>query len=142
MRETIAMRETIVCRGHENVLSTHKATIEITKELELTKKGDCIVGVGADRGFAELSPSFLDKLKGECGVEIVFECGGVKDVVHALGSPDLVLDHPGDMVIRKSGFVDNRTLAVNSDKAAADLSRELVEVLKGGGELLVTLSLN
>lgn len=133
------MKEIIVCRGHENVLSTHRTTIEITKEAELTLAGDCIVGVGADKGMLDLSEEFKERLKSECEVEIVFECGGVKDVVHARGSPKLVLDHPSDMVIRKSDYICGRTLAVGADKASIDLKRELVEKLKTGAELKVTL---
>jgi hypothetical protein len=34
------------------------------------------------------------------------------------------------MVVRKSSYVDDRTLAISADKAAADLSRELVEKLR------------
>ncbi|MBM4400405.1 MAG: DUF371 domain-containing protein, partial [Crenarchaeota archaeon] len=45
-------------------------------------------------------------------------------------SPQLTLSHPTDMVIRKSDYVCNRTLAVHADKAAQDLSRELVEKLR------------
>ena len=34
------------------------------------------------------------------------------------------------MVIRKSSYICNRTLAIKADKAAADLSRSLVEKLR------------
>jgi hypothetical protein len=34
------------------------------------------------------------------------------------------------MVIRKSDYLSDRTLAIHADKAANDLSRELVEKLK------------
>lgn len=133
------MQEKIVCRGHENVLATHKTTIEVTKESELTLAGDCIVGVGADKGMAELGEEFKGALKRDCDLEIAFECGGIKDTVHARGSPELVLDHPTDLVIRKSSFICGRTLAIGADKAAADLDRTLVEKLKGGSELMVTI---
>jgi hypothetical protein len=33
-------------------------------------------------------------------------------------------------VIRKSDYISNRTLAIRSDKAAQDLSRDLVQKLK------------
>ena len=132
--------EVIVCRGHPNVLATHKTTIEITKETRLTKKGDCIVGVGAEKGINDLPDEFKEKLRSKCKIEIIFECGGIADTVHAHGSPDLILDHPTDMVIRQSGYVDRRTLAVGADKAAAGLDRGLVEKLKVGGKLTVRIS--
>jgi len=133
--------EKIVCRGHPNVLSTHKTTIEITKETELSLEGDCIVGVAADKGMTELSEEFKSGLRSECEVEIVFECDGVSDIVKACGSPELILDYPKDMVIRKSNYVCGRTVAIGADKAAIDLKRELVEKLKEGLELSVTLSI-
>ena len=34
------------------------------------------------------------------------------------------------MVVRKSDYVGSRTLAVHADKAACDLSRDLIEKLK------------
>jgi hypothetical protein len=34
------------------------------------------------------------------------------------------------MVVRKSDYTSSRTLAVHADKAAKDISRELVEKLK------------
>ena len=40
------------------------------------------------------------------------------------------MSHPTDMVVRKSGYICGRTLAINADKAACDLSRALVEKLK------------
>ena len=60
----------------------------------------------------------------------LIEAGGIREQVEAQGSPNLILTHSTDMVIRKSDFVGNRTLAVHADKAANDLSRDLVEKLK------------
>ena len=34
--------------GHKNMLAIHKNTLEFTKDKELTKRGDCIVGVNSD----------------------------------------------------------------------------------------------
>jgi hypothetical protein len=50
--------------------------------------------------------------------------------VKASGSPHLVLTHPSDIVIRRSGYVSDRTLAIHADKSANDLSRRLVEKLR------------
>jgi len=44
------------------------------------------------------------------------------------------------MVIRKSDYIDARTLAINSNKAAKDIKRELVELLRNP-ETLVTVEL-
>jgi len=123
--------ELITARGHENIQGTHKTTFEITKHLQLTKRGDCIIAVGADKALAELSPSFKKALRREqAKFCVVIEAGGIKEFVKASGSRRLRLTHPTDMVVRKSSYVCDRTLAVRADKAARDLSRELVKKLK------------
>ncbi len=53
----------------------------------------------------------------------------------AWGHPSLTFKDPSDMVVRKSSFVCDRTLAVGADKAAVDLGRELVDELRKGGEV-------
>jgi len=117
--------------GHENILATHKTTLEFTKDTHLSKKGDCIVTVAADKGLADLSAEFKEKLrKSHAKLTLTIEAGGIIEQVNAHGSPQLILNHPIDMVIRKSDYVCNRTLAVHADKAAQDLSRDLVEKLK------------
>jgi hypothetical protein len=124
-------REAIVGYGHKNIQATHKTTLEFTKDKHLSKKGDCIVAVAADKALADLSAEFKENLrKPHAKLVILIEAGGIIEQVNAYGSPRLILSHPTDMVMRKSGYVCSRTLAVHADKAARDLSRELVEKLK------------
>jgi len=123
--------ETIVGYGHKNIQATHKTTLEFTKDKHLSKKGDCIVAVAADKALNDLSAEFKENLrKPHAKLIILIEAGGIIDQVNAYGSPRLILSHPTDMVVRKSGYVCNRTLAVHADKAAQDLSKALVEKLK------------
>jgi len=120
--------EVVIARGHENVQSTHKTTFETTKETTLTKRGDCVIAVGATKGAADLNPRFKEAAKKKrARITIKIEAGEVKEVVEARGSPQLSFTHPTDLVVRKSGYVCGRTAAVRADKAASDLSRELVE---------------
>ena len=132
--------EVIHARGHGNVTAKHKTTIEFTKEHELTLRGDCIVAVGADKGCLELGGELKDALRKAAAIEITIECGGVKEKVVAHGHPHLTLAHPTDMVLRKSDFICERTLAVKADKAACDLSGRLVTELKSGKPVLLTLN--
>ena len=123
--------EKINAHGHENVRSTHETTLEITKEKTLTKHGDCIIAVGATKGAKDLDAKFREAVKREATkITIIVETGGVKEIVKARGTPRLLLTHPTDLVVRKSNFVCGRTVAIGGDKAASDLSRELVEKLK------------
>ena len=117
--------------GHENIQAAHKTTLEFTRDAHLSKKGDCIIAVAADKGLADLSPQFKANLrKPNSKLIILLEAGGIVERVQARGAQQLILSHPADMVIRKSDYVCERTLAVGADKAANELSRALVEKLK------------
>jgi len=128
---TSEKREVIVGYGHKNIQATHKTTLEFTKDLHLSKKGHCVVTVAADKALADLSAEFKENLrKPDAKLIILIEAGGVIEQVDAHGSPQLILIHSTDMVIRKSDYICKRTLAVHADKAAQDLSKALVEKLK------------
>lgn len=123
--------EIILARGHGNIQATHKSTLEITKDSELSTRGDCIIAVSADKALADLSPQFKENLRRENSrITMLIEVGDIIDTVNAHGKSRLVLSHPTDMVVRKSNYVCSRTLAIKADKAACDLSRELVKRLK------------
>jgi hypothetical protein len=133
--------EKINAYGHENVRSTHETTFEITKEKKLTKHGDCIIAVGATKGANDMDPRFREVVKREgAKITITIEAGGVKEVVDTRGTPRLRLTHPTDLVVRKSDYICSRTIAIRADKAASDLSRELVEKLRNSGQK-VTITL-
>ena len=117
--------------GHENIRGTHKTTLEFTKDTHLSKEGDCIVAVAADKSLADLNPAFKEELrKPNAQITILIEAGGITEQVHASGSPRLILTHPTELVVRRSDYISDRTLAIHADKAARDLSRELVEKLR------------
>ncbi|MCW4044039.1 MAG: DUF371 domain-containing protein [Candidatus Bathyarchaeota archaeon] len=125
------LKEVIYARGHENIRATHRATLEFTKETHLSKKGDCIIAVAADKALADLSAEFKAALrKPNAKLTVRIEAAGAKALVQAFGSPQLILSHATDAVVRKSSYVCSRTLAIGADKAACDLPRELVEKLK------------
>ena len=124
-------KEVIQAFGHENVRATHRTTLEITKESHLTTEGDCIVAVSADKALSDLGEEFKKcLLQKNVKITILIEADSVEEKVLAQGSPLLQLTHPSDIVIRKSGHTCSRTLAINADKAACDLSRTLVTKLK------------
>jgi hypothetical protein len=125
------IEEVVFGHGHPNILATHKATLEFTKDTHLSKKGDCIIAVAADKALADLSAEFKAGLrKPNAKLTILIEAGGISAQVQAYGTQQLSLAHPTDAVIRKSGYVCSRTLSVCADKAAINLPRELVEKLK------------
>jgi hypothetical protein len=129
-------------RGHENVQSTHKTAFEVTMETTLTKRGDCIIAVEASKAAADLPFEFKEAARKEgARITVTIEAGELREIVKAKGSPQLQFTHPTDLVVRKSGYVCGRTLAIRADKAAIDFSRKLVEKLKDPNqEVKVTLA--
>ncbi|WP_456450259.1 DUF371 domain-containing protein [Palaeococcus sp. (in: euryarchaeotes)] len=124
------IRERIVCWGHENVRATHKSTLEFTKEDFLTPRGDCILCIKANKGIRDLSEEFKRALKSGKKLTIKIMVDEIEDELTAWGDERLILDHATSMVVRKSEYIDSRTLAVRADKAARDIKREIVEKLK------------
>ena len=128
-------KEEIHAFGHPNILALHPTTLMFTKDSHLSKNGDCVVAVAADKALADFSPTFKEQLRNpNAKVTITIEVGGIVETVLAAGSPKLCLCHATDVVVRKSDFASTRTLAVCADKASLDLSRELVEQLKNPGQ--------
>ncbi|ADB58307.1 DUF371 domain-containing protein [Archaeoglobus profundus] len=126
------MKEEVVARGHPNVRATHRTTLEVTKEKDLTPRGDCIIGVRADKSLKDFNDEIKDWLRKGMPVliEVLLPDYGLKDFLKAYGSPKLTFKHETDIVIRKSEFVCDRTLAIKSSKSARDIDREIVELLK------------
>ncbi len=123
--------EIVFAYGHENIRATHESTLEITKENQLSEKGNCIIAVSANKALIDLSPEFKENLRKEnARITMLIEAGGVVEAVNAFGSPRLILADSTDMVVRKSSYICNRTLAIQADKAAFDLSRKLVLMLR------------
>ena len=130
--------EVITSFGHKNIRATHETTFEITKEKWLSVRGDCVIAVSADKGFLDFKPEFKKVLRKEnAKLTILISAGGITDTVKAFGSPKLILTHPTDIVVRKSSYICNRTLAIGADKAACDLSRVLVEKLRNPEQKVV-----
>jgi hypothetical protein len=124
-------RENIRAFGHENIQAIHPSTLMFTKEKHLSETGDCIVGIAADKAVADLSQTFKETLrKPNAKLTIIIEAGGLTEQINASGSPKLILTHLTDIVIRKSDYISDRTLAIHADKSSNDLPRELVEKLK------------
>jgi hypothetical protein len=139
---TKVLKEEIMAVGHVYIQASHPTTLEITTEKHLSRTGDCIISVSANKGLNDLSKEFKEGLrKPNAKLTLTIETDGVMEQIVAHGSPNLILTHPNEMVIRKSSHVDNRTLAVGADKASADLSRELVEKLRSPNQKVrITLS--
>ena len=135
------VQEIIHCRGHPLVIGNHSTTFEVTREDHLTKNGNCIIGIAADKGCAGLSAAFKRVLANDDAVLMTrLSSGDVTFEVKSHGSSRFTLDHPTDMVWRRSSFVCGRTIGILSDQVAATLPKPLIANLAAGKEMIVTLT--
>ena len=132
----------IMAKGHENVLSLHKSTFEITKDKDLSLSGDCIIGLDIDKSMEDFPEEFKEKLANDDTKVIVeLKTPNAYDTIEGFGHHDLSLSHPKDIVCRKSTFVCSRTLMIKSNKAAIDLNRDLIKDLANGESMEVNIIL-
>jgi hypothetical protein len=123
-------REELHAEGHPNILATHSTTFEITRHQQLSKRGDCIIGVRADKGPRDFNREFKDLCQRDnARIRVELFAGGITETIEGMGSPNLILTHPSESVGRKSSHMSNRTIMVQADRAAVDLSRDLVALL-------------
>lgn len=127
-------------KGHHNVTSVHKSTFEVTMDKDIGIKADCIVGVSSDAKLHDIPLEIREAIQKEDKlINVQLQTENALDEIIGYGHPELSLDHPTDMVCRKSEFKCSRTLMIKANKAAMDLKKELVEDLKQGKELKVKI---
>lgn len=134
-------RNVLRCRGHPLVQGLHKTTFEVTRDCELTLSGDCIIGVCADKGAADLDDAFKRVLADDrAHLTTRLSVGGESLEIRSRGSSRFSLDHPTDLVWRRSGFVCGRTVGIYSDYVARTIPRPLIDRLRHGDEMVVELT--
>lgn len=133
------MIERITAYGHQCITSKHDTTLEFTKDKNMGWEAHCIVGVKADKSCHDLSDNLKNALKDGKRLTIKLKSGNASDTIIAYGHPHLTLKDRKDIVIRKSGFVDDRTLAVHATKSSNTLDRELIRNLKNPRQKLEVL---
>lgn len=118
-------------RGHRLIKASHKTTLELTKDHNLTEKGDCIVGVSSSHGLNDLPIGIKKKIQLSSSLVVLkLKIGEGKVKITGQGDPNLTLTHLTDIVIRKSSFTCPRTLFINSSHGATDLPEAFVNLLK------------
>jgi uncharacterized protein len=140
-RGSTPIREEISFRGHPNILALHKNTVEITKEKEISRKADCIIGVEGTKSCSDLLPELRGHIQnsGSLRFEIVVE--GISFQFIGRGSPSLNLSDQRELVLRKSQYASDRTAAIDCSAAAMDIPREMAARLKDPtcvGNLIIT----
>ena len=112
--------------GHPNILATHKATLEFTKDKAISLKGDCIVGVNSNFELSEIKKFIKNSINKK--ISITIKTKTKQEKISAELNPNF--NSNKELVIRKADFVSERTFAIRANKAAFDLNRNLIDFLK------------
>jgi hypothetical protein len=123
--------EEVLFTGHSNVQSLHSRTIEITKDKELTLRGDCIIGVNANKSCKDLSDKIKEEIKkNHSYIEIELIVEPFSFLIKGSGHNELLLTNSKDIVLRKSKFICDRTLSIKCNYSSLEIPREIVKALK------------
>jgi hypothetical protein len=125
------VQDQVTFYGHPNIRSLHAKTIEITKDEHLTPRGDCIIGVKANKACADLDQSLKHRLRSNSSVvKIEIIVGDESFLISGRSDERLSMLNAHDIVIRKTNFVCPRTMSVLCNKASSDMPRKLVKMLQ------------
>ncbi len=92
--------------------------------------------------MGDFPSEFKEKLaRDDTQVIVKLSTANASDEITGYGHHDLTLTHPTDIVCRKSTFICPRTLMIKSNKAAADLNRDLINDLSNGEDMDVEIIL-
>ncbi len=120
----------ITAHGHPNIKSSHKSTLEITKDDYLTPKGNCIIGINADYSVKDLPEELKEFIRSGKKVHFRIIVGKNEIKGYFYGNQKLSLTHNTDIVIRKSDYICSRTLGIHSSIVAKDLPQIMKKELK------------
>lgn len=127
--------EEIIFYGHKNVQSFHARTIEITRDKQLSLRGDCIIGVNANKSCKDLSFNIKEKIKKNDSIikiELIVE--PYSFIISGNGNERLSLLNVHDIVLRKSKFICDWTLAINCNYSSLDIPRKIIDLLKNSAK--------
>ncbi|MBI4738649.1 HAD-IA family hydrolase [Candidatus Woesearchaeota archaeon] len=110
--------------GHPNLLVTHRNTLEFTKDANLSKKGDCIIGVRADFNYRRVQ-KLCQTYK---TLRVQLQCGSHHDSFTCKSNNAFCSHH--ELVFRISNFLSERTVGTYATKAAKDINRSIVRQLQ------------
>ncbi|MEM2122680.1 MAG: DUF371 domain-containing protein [Candidatus Bathyarchaeia archaeon] len=123
--------ETLEAQGHRRIRAIHPTTFEFTREPHLTWRGDCIIGVKASKAASDLSDEFKTTARStKTMIHVMMEGEGLIEEVLWKGHRSLAYTDAKSLVVRRSGYTCGRTLMICSNKAARDISRTLVDLMR------------
>ncbi len=131
------MPEEIIAYGHPNITAKHRTTMEVTKDSVITPRADCIIGVRSSKAVSDLSGELKRHLLEGGQIKINLIVQDMSFSFSAWGDSRLKLTNRTDMVIRRSTYIDDRTLAVKSNAAARDIPRDIAKALRDFRTIIV-----
>lgn len=105
----------ITAHGHPRITAGHTKTFELTEDEDIGPRATCVIGVGA-----RVEGAWPDG-----PVELTITAGEYHQNVLAAAN-----SFGRGLVVRKSDFLGDDTLAINADTAASELDRALVRALQ------------
>lgn len=135
--QVVPMKFSFTATGHPAILSLHPTTLEITKDPRVTGRGDCIVAANSTCGALDL-PDYVKKVlsSDEGQGELTLTVRDLQFPVKGKGASGLTFKNERDIVIRRSGFVSDRTLMVYANKASLDIPRRMVRLLQDPSQVV------
>ncbi len=135
--------DAVTFHGHPLIQARHRTTFEITRDETITRRGDCIIGVRANKACMDLDPVLKGLLqRDQTIVKLKLVINGMAYQILGKGDKRLSLTSTMEMVARTSGFASARTIAVKCDRAASDLPRSIIHALKNPeavGRLIISV---
>jgi hypothetical protein len=130
------MKQRVRAVGHEHVTAEHTSTLEVTSDDWLTPAGDCILGIEATAVPAAFEGPFVSACQSrEATITARLRVDGREQVIEGRGHPEMTFENDRSLVVRTSDHVDDRTVMIDADAAAADVDRAIVDALADGADL-------
>ncbi len=120
--------------GHAGIEGTHKGIFEFTQKTGVIPKGDAIIGTRAH--FEPDAISALAQVSSK--IKITLQVRTYTETI--VGDTNKSYAPGSDIIVRKGPQRSPSTLVINADKAACDLNKKMIELLKNPEErMTVTL---
>jgi len=126
--------DTITAQGHQLIQCTHTTTIELTKDMYLTKNGTCILGIGASKACYDLNQHLKKKITSGGKITVIIKVGDEVDSFYGFGHKNLTFINKKDIVFRKSDYICDRTILIKCSKSSSELDRNLIKNLASSKE--------
>ena len=102
----------------------------------------CIIAIHADKGLCDFNAEFKKALASDSARLVTTLTAGAEScTITAQGSSRLTLDHPTDIVWRRSSYIDSRTVAIYADCTAQTLPRKLIAELAREEKMTVDMEI-